>query len=668
MKHTRIVLLLFLLITILIGLSFIVFPVFAQTTRFTARSNSSEDTNISDDKLTLREAILFSEGNLGRILSAAEQNQVSGTAGEGKNHFIFLEADVQLDSILPEIKHEKTIIASATRGRKVIDGRGTIVTGLRVTASDFTIGSIEFRNFLREGLNIATKTVEDPKLFMSDLKFNKAERGLAISATNPGKMDFVLSNSEFENLTVTGLTISASVGGDYEFRGNIFGNPLKKLGVETAAKLTFGRGAGNIKVTYTGNTHATEQGTGSFFEEIQHNGAIKWEIENNHWLGGQTGLDTRFLLEGEKNFSTNEYKFHTKAGFTLKTMPARGVTLKLNLDTEAMKNNGTGWNLDVRGNVEMTTRLFEILDNKAGVDGFVRAGAAGFWRDRDSHYEANVDIGIRLLAVGGVSFDLFYRHDFIEGNGRGVQFKRFKDSIFIEDSTIIGNKNEGLILEDSHVNVKNSTINVNGKSGFDTKDSELEIELSRIIANGQSGIALKKSDAIIQTSIICFNKLDGINIKGDSNVAAFTDIIDRNGDIEIRNLSRNYVNATENDWGPITQDEMDHKPYPSNISRLFDVFDSPGRGFIEYAAWQRPGIGCSQISPTPTTTTTPTPTPTVTVIPTISLPSVTPSPTITITPTRTPTVTPTSVLTPTLTITPTQTPTPSPTFSLSPTP
>lgn len=674
LRFLSITILLILVSSIVFNIHPFVFTALAQANRFTVRSNSSADINQADDKLSLREAILLSEGNLGRLLTIAEQVQVTGTPGEGKNHFIFLETDVQLDTILPEIKHEKTIIASATRERKVIDGRGMVVAGLHVSASDFTIGSIEFRNFLREGLSIATKTVADPRLFMTDLKFNKAQRGLAISASNPGKMDFTLSNSEFENLNLQALTLSASVGGDYEFRGNIFGNPLKKLGVETAAKLTFGRGAGDITVSYTGNTHATERGTGSFFEELQHNGAIKWQIENNHWLGGQTGLDTRFLLKGEKNFSNNEYSLHTKAGFTLKTMPIAGVTLKINLDTESMKNNAIGWNLDVRGNVEMTTRLFEILDNTAGVDGFIRAGASGFWRDRDSRYEANVDIGVRLFAVGAVSFDLFYRHDFLEGNGKGMHFKRFKDSVFIEDSTIISNQEEGLIVEDSHIVVKKSTINENGKSGLVFDDSDVEIELSTIVSNGQSGVALQKSDAIIETSLICFNALDGINIQGNSHVSAFTDIIDRNGDIEVRNLSRNYVNATDNDWGPITQDEMDHKPYPSNILRLYDVFDSASRGFVEYAGWQRPGVGCSQLSRTPTPTETPTPTvtPTVPITPTMPFPTTTAVPTATVTPTRTPTTTLSPSLTPTVTptrtLTPTLSPTTTPTISISPGP
>ncbi len=624
-----------------------VFTAFAQTNNFTARVNGNQDNNIADNKLTLREAILLSEGNLGRLLTTAEQVQVLGTPGEGKLHFIFLEVDVQLDGILPEIKHDGTIISSATRSRKVIDGRGNVVRAIFVTAKKFDIGSIEFRNFLREGLHIVAQKGDDPNFHLTDLKFLNARKGLVLNASNKGKMDFTLSDSEFENLNVYGLELNASVGGDYEFRGNKFGNPLKKLGVETAAKLSFGQGAGDISVTYSGNVHATTRGRGSFFEEIQHTGKIKWEILNNQWLGGQTGLETRFLLEGEKNFSDNQYNLHSKAGFTLKTMPLQGVALKINLDSESMKQNGTAWQLDVRGNVELSTRLFEVLENTAGVDGFIRAGATGFWKDRDSRFEANIDIGVRLLAIGGVSFDLFYQHDLIQNNGRGMQFKRFKDSIHLDDTTIISNKNEGIEVLDSHVVIKNSTIDVNGKSGLVFKDSDVEIELSRIVSNGQSGIAIQKSDALIITSLICFNKLDGINIKGNSEVDAFTDIIDRNGDIEIRNLSPNYVNATENDWGPITQQEMDHKPYPSNISRLFDVFDSPGRGFIEYAGWKRPGVGCSGISPTITITPTP---------------STTPSPIITLAPPLSPTLTntPTSTLTPTITLTTT--------ISLSPTP
>jgi hypothetical protein len=45
------------------------------------------------------------------------------------------------------------------------------------------------------------------------------------------------------------------------------------------------------------------------------------------------------------------------------------------------------------------------------------------------------------------------------------------------------------------------------------------------------------------------------------------------------------VNAQFNYWGPATTAEMNAGPNPQNIGRIYDVYDDPNRGFVNYSHW-----------------------------------------------------------------------------------
>ncbi len=287
---------------------------------------------------------------------------------------------------------------------------------------------------------------------------------------------------------------------------------------------------------------------------------------------------------------------------------------------------------------------------------------------------------------------------FTENNGTGLEVSdashvEIKNSQFVKngkhglassdsqlevaDSTLDSNKKNGLNLKKSVSTITGSDISNNKGNGLEHTDLKLEVQNSTILFNGKNGVAIDQSPAVVQTSLICFNKQDGVNVQGDSDVNASTDIIDQNGAYEVRNLSPNYLSAVSNGWGPITADEMNRKPYPSNISVIFDVFDDPSKGFVEYAGWSSEGCTPTTSTPTPTATPTATATETATSIvtptrtrtPTTTSPS-SPTRTLTSVPSSTPpsTVTPSRTNTPMPTKTATNVPTPSSTPSQTNTP
>jgi hypothetical protein len=91
---------------------------------------------------------------------------------------------------------------------------------------------------------------------------------------------------------------------------------------------------------------------------------------------------------------------------------------------------------------------------------------------------------------------------------------------------------------------------------------------------------------------VCFNGQDGIDIAPSSPVIATGDTIDQNGRFAIDSHSSRTVPATGIDWGLATTNEMVSKPLPSNLSSIFDHFDDPRSGFVDYSGFVTPGIGC----------------------------------------------------------------------------
>ncbi|MDP9291969.1 MAG: right-handed parallel beta-helix repeat-containing protein, partial [Verrucomicrobiota bacterium] len=414
-------------------------------------------------------------------------------------------------------------------------------------------------------------------------------------------MKFNLLDCKFADVSDTAFSVKSVLSGEYNFNGNT----LEKLDAKVAAKIGLGGDAGDIEVNYGGNSHSTKKGTASAFEEFQHDGKINWHIDGNLWHDSKIGVDAKFGVEGEKNFSNGTYEAHTKAGLEMRINAFSSGTIKVGVDGDAFLRSKKGFGCDVAGHVEFNLRALTLLDDQVGFDFFGRGNASGSLTDSAMNCKNSAQVGIRLNLAKGVKFEFFYQQGKFEHNARAFDVRDVPDPITIDGCTIVDNTGDAVVAEDSQVFVKGSTISsndgsgivlkkcevniesssfdVNGDRGLLGSDSRIHVQTSEFISNGTSGLNLRDCDAEIITSLICFNRLDGIQINGDSDVSATTDIIDANGPFEIRNNSPNYVFAVSNGWGPINADEMNRKPYPSNISHIFDVFDDPSRGFVEYA-------------------------------------------------------------------------------------
>lgn len=658
------------------------------------RVNSSDDNNLRDDVLTFREAILISEGKLKRsALTQKEFDQVKVQPSLFNNQFIYLLVDAKVGSDLPEITRNRTFIrnpaADAETNHRVIDGHKQVKVGLVVKALQFEILNVDLRNFTDRDLLIdetQAKPDENVSIRLLGVEFNDATMGLEFKgapaqAIGGGRTHLELLKVEFHDVE-RGLKVSSSVGGDYTLKHAKFENP--SLPITLAGDWEFGNGAGDINVTLE-DVATTKARTGSKFAEHAQSGKINLTYKDAVFIDNDTAIQAQVEAEGKLDFTNGKYQGSTKADLKLKLRPVSSGAILIGMHGEAHTGGAKGVKLDWKGYAEVTAELLKFDD--MGSSSFVvigRANASGTLNESHSRY-ANVQIGPFWKVTPGFKLGAFYQYDLVRSRGEGFHFEDVVDPFSIENSQILSSESDGvniqrsqgeikssrissnhgrgIAIRDSKVEISGSVINNNHDNGIEVTDSEVNIYTSTILSNRKSGIAINTtqsaatSKSIIAQDLICFNRRDGVHVEGDSQVDATGNILDRNGPYDVRNLSPNQVPAENSDWGPITADEMNRKPYPSNISRIFDFFDDAAKGFVPYAGWANPGNGCTPRTSTPTSSPTASNTPTLTGTPTSSPTAETETPTPTATRSPTASTTPPSPVSPTNTGTPSSTPT-----------
>lgn len=719
----------------------------AATMTFKIAVTNSQDNNIRDGELTLREALLVSEGKLlKKDLDPREAKNVEITPSILERHLISLTVpnivlQPKRQGLLPDITANGTRIASVTgtgaTNLTVIDGGGSAVC-FNARAFRFEIKDVDFVHCdkaVNEDVSNATPD-DDIAFTVGPAKISNGKDGIqfvgpkSVRAGN-GKQVVQLVDLEMKNLGGLPLSLAASEGVVEVHRSRF------ETQGEATIKADLGDGTGNLDFNFFDNmVFLKGNNSGMQLTEHQQSGKLNYHLKSNLWDGGKVQVDATIGAEGSKISEMNTY-INAKVAVQQKFQPFSSGTITVQATAETfIKNKIANHTEVVSGFVEYSSQLCKFQENGTALDWFVRAAARGSFHSTRDSATGSLQVGVRVIGEpGGSGFDLFFEKDLF-GNGHlGGHLREFPNSVYITDSSFTNNEKNGLKIDNSHATIDNSNFTNNGttglklgdsshaeikKSHFDKNgkhglastnsqlegdgstfnknkgngldlensasaltgsdmsrnqgnglanaDKQLKVQNSTILFNKKNGVAIQQSPAAVQTSLICFNKIDGVNVQGDSHVNATTDIIDANGAYEVRNLSPNYLSAVSTNWGPITADEMNRKPYPSNISVIFDVFDDASKGFVEYAGWGREG--CTPTTSTPTPTSTPTETPSET--PTPSVPTETRTPTPTSTRSTTPTSTSMSSSTPTLTTTPSRTRTPTltnlPTNTLTATP
>ncbi|MCK4224900.1 MAG: right-handed parallel beta-helix repeat-containing protein [candidate division Zixibacteria bacterium] len=137
----------------------------------------------------------------------------------------------------------------------------------------------------------------------------------------------------------------------------------------------------------------------------------------------------------------------------------------------------------------------------------------------------------------------------------------------IVNSQIVGNLYYGIeFYYCAQGNVESTEVTENGYYGIYCYNSSVEIEKDSIVGNGQYGIYVSSSYE---------NRLP---------VVHDCDLYGNDG-YDFYNNSAYEIDARHNWWGDSTTAEMNAGGNPKNIEKIYDFFDNPSRGLVNYANW-----------------------------------------------------------------------------------
>jgi len=411
-----------------------------------------------------------------------------------------------------------------------------------------------------------------------NLKGGYSTTGTRFHSQGQGTVNLTLKASTYQQITdKIGFEGTLDANGTYTFGGPNGGDKNTFTGNMTAGtKLTFGEGR-NISVVYENNTHSGNQ-VGLDAEEAL-TGTITWVVgPTNSFQKNTIGARVTFKAQGTKNLTYNTFSGNVTAGADLTAQPGSNVAIDLSLTHNyyagTMGGFGEKVTLSGTGTVRIQCQDNESSSNSGwGREWYVSAGVK---------YEYNGQRNIAITNLtGGIKWTQKDKNStviFVEAYGR-YDNNKLTGGIFVS----IG----------FSFSIRNNSFLANGEDGITLENSDHSVYGNVICGNGRDGVTAKDSLVRLEGNTICYNQRDGVRVEGSSVVTANGNVIDANGVYEVDNLSPNSVDATGNDWGRSNTNEMRSKPFPSNISKIFDSFDSAGSGFVNYANWVYPPVGCS---------------------------------------------------------------------------
>jgi parallel beta-helix repeat protein len=569
---------------------------------------STGDEDIADEKLSVREAIKLINGEMGRPLTDAERLLLSGDPGPGKHNQVqFHVSDVDVSGRLPLVKEDDTSFEGLPT---TLSGGGVVTRGLGFRADRLSVEEMTFAEFTGFGVTVDS-TPEFPSLREFNLDHvvvRDGGGGIRLHATGDGLATLNLLNSRFLQLTKLGIDLLAAVKGDYNIAHGIANDLRGELDTKVVAQAE----TGPINLNWIDMQdirQGVQSGSGGLFTIRPGSFETNFTASNGIWRD-MNGNALTIDVSAKANLNLRDITVtgEAKAAVHAIVRPLPDIETRFDISSLITQGPETGVKTSVHGRLIGRWELFQLLDGLIGVDVHAGPEVTGTLSGRDWRLSGRVGVGVSVK--GTRLFDFDFQHGFVDGYRNGFKFVDFPNSVTVDDATVTGNSGQGVLLNNTHARMTNSTVSGNRGGGI-LASAKSNVDLSGLTVenNGGDGIALKGSDGTISGSLIrgnagngvfangdvsivgnqiCFNALDGIRVGRSGEVGAIGNLIDQNGAFELENRSSSQVSATGNDWGVLTTNEMESNPFPSNITEIFDRFDSSLSGFVDYNGWVSP--------------------------------------------------------------------------------
>ncbi len=352
------------------------------------------------------------------------------------------------------------------------------------------------------------------------------------------------------SISVTNTTISAMNANGIEMRGT---SASQLIATIADSYITNVSGYGIYARVDNANTKITAQiarttisyaGNNGIYVYINSSGAADFDLDN----------DTIHNTHKYGIFYEVNYGYAYKSSLSMKNLLVHSVTSSTSTD-------GDGIYCVVR----YTGMDFSLTDSE--IHTVARNGVRFYTHGNDSWYRENVKIlrnTVHHAAADGI---------LVEATTKNYVY------VDIIDNEVYANGSEGIRCEQP--------------SNYNTSPLYLAmtISLNRSYNNGSWGMFCK---AIDEVAVITYNDIHSNTGSGlyvwcpAGSFARYNNINNNSGLYELQNAGPDNFDAQFNYWGTAMTEEMENEavvPNPKNIARLYDAFDAPAYGSINYAGW-----------------------------------------------------------------------------------
>ena len=191
---------------------------------------------------------------------------------------------------------------------------------------------------------------------------------------------------------------------------------------------------------------------------------------------------------------------------------------------------------------------------------------------------SNMDSYSLYLSYGAVSSSVFSNNE--------IGLILFQSSG--TNCLIVNNSSYAADLQDVST-LTNCTITGNATIGIYIEDRGCEVHDCISTDNGGSGLYVRcgRNNTFTATGCIFARNNCGIDIlECGGGVINFCEIHSNRANYDFRNCTTATIDARFNWWGDETTVELNQGEHPRNISRIYDVYDDPEYGFVNYSNWQ----------------------------------------------------------------------------------
>ena len=262
-----------------------------------------------------------------------------------------------------------------------------------------------------------------------------------------------------------------------------------------------------------------------------------------------------------------------------------GALLPITITNNTINDNGSR-GINILSNASNTRIAAEICGNT-----LINNGDSGIYFLVDD-YSGNVALPNKIcnnVMDGNALYGIYFQTDYYAHSALSIEYNTISASE-VGIYTYYRYASSDSVLDIIGNRVENNFTGIEVYADYASISPQF---INNIVLNNSSdGIACWYGNSnnnqivpYLKGNQVAENDERGVYIEATDVVTMVNNSLYDNVEYDVYNDSANDIIATDNWWGVGTTNEMNSRPYPSNIFKIYDSFDNSSKGFVDYAGW-----------------------------------------------------------------------------------